>query len=78
MKKELRAPLYRQGDVVNFWFSNGRKEWLCRGMVCVVDIFRNGEQITGIEYDIEGYDYASSEKKCIYKHIDEKCIVGRA
>lgn len=78
MKKESRVPLYRQGDVVNFWFSNGRKEFSCRGTICTVDMFRNGEQITGIEYDIEGYDYASFEKKCIYKHIDEKCIVGRA
>ena len=39
--------------------------------------FRNGEQITEIEYDIEGYDHASPGKKCIYKRIDEKYIVGR-
>ncbi len=77
MKKELRVPLYRQGDVVNFRFSDGRKEWLCQGMICVVDIFRSGEQITGIEYDMEGYDHASPGKKCVYKHIDEKYIVGR-
>ena len=39
--------------------------------------FRSGEQITEIEYDIEGYDHVSPGKKCIYKHIDEKYIVGR-
>lgn len=62
MKKELWVPLYRQGDLVNFRFSNGRKEFFCRGTICTVDMFRSGEQITGIEYDIEGYDHASPGK----------------
>lgn len=78
MKKESRVPLYRQGDVVNFWFSNGRKEFSCRGTIYTVDMFRNGEQITEVEYDIEGYDHAFPQEKCIYKHIKEKEIVGRA
>ena len=70
MKKEPRVPLYRLGDLVNFRFSNGRKEFSCRGTICTVDMFRNGEQITEVEYDIERY-------KIAVKNIAESGLMDR-
>lgn len=41
---ELRQPLYRYGDLVRFTYTNGKKEWPCRGRICMVDIYRDAEQ----------------------------------
>lgn len=76
---ELRQPLYRYGDLVRFTYTNGKKEWPCRGRICTVDIYRDAEQKTSeIEYDIDGADYSNPKKSCTYKHIEENNIISTA
>jgi len=73
-KYELRKPIFRKGDLVNFDFDNGKRKIPCKGVVTGSDIFRVHGKIQQIEYSIYADDYINQKEKCLYKHVDESCI----
>ncbi|MEE1101314.1 MAG: hypothetical protein U0K86_07515 [Agathobacter sp.] len=75
MSRENRRPFFQKGDLVTFDFDNGKQKIHCEGIVVVIDVFRIGQEVKSIEYDIYGDDYSDPQKKCLYKHVDECCVI---
>ena len=76
MKYKLREPRYQKDDLVSFIFNTGKKEYSCQGVICGADIYRVSGEIVDIEYDIWGKDHENPKEECLYKHINEKYILG--
>lgn len=72
---ELRTPLYEKGDLVTFYFQNGKGRMRCDGVVSGRDIYRIRGKIEEITYDICGPDYINLKKDYLYKHIDENNLM---
>ena len=72
---ELRTPLYEKGDLVTFYFQNGKGRMRCDGVVSGRDIYRIRGKIEEITYDICGPNYINLKKDYLYKHIDENDLM---
>lgn len=71
---KTEKPLCRVGDKVEFWSANGGHdgEWVIRqGEVCIVD-FNGAIGCTEHSYDIE-----VEEENMLYKHVEQKFVIGR-
>ena len=73
--RRTEKPLYNNGETVRFWHSAGGYggEWNAKqGEVYVVDF--NG----AIECSEHSYDILIEEENMLYKHVEQKFVIGLA
>ncbi len=67
----LGKPKYKYGDIVRFYFDNGKEKIEHYGKVEIIDAYGTWGQYKEVSYDIMGMDEIT-----LFKHVIESDVCG--